>query len=246
MTRFRGSEQCWGSSALADEIYREAPWISFDLDLSASDNISLSCFGTRFTVKPVLSGPDREDRRGEASAVAFVGVERRDADGWMYTDDRTYTVKSARAMQIYRVTVNTAAEHIIHSGAYLAERIHAARARFSLQPLNAAMKQPAIFAGRERRRESAGTRKRGGPEVQGPTGNGTVSAPGSPFAKEIKRFRAICLDAKHEAHACQLPPFALRSRVTGPAPVTLFPSESRLHPPHKDIRIHRLTVMYNV
>jgi len=28
-------------------------------------------------------------------------------------------------MQIYGVTVNTAAERIIHSGAYLAERVHA-------------------------------------------------------------------------------------------------------------------------
>lgn len=32
-------------------------------------------------------------------------------------------------------------------------------------------------------------------------------APSPPFAKEIKRFRAICLDAKREVH--------IRARVTG-------------------------------
>lgn len=54
--------------------------------------------------------------------------------GWMCTGGRNVPRRggrtvargpSARTMQIYGVTVNTAAERIIHSGAYLAERVHA-------------------------------------------------------------------------------------------------------------------------
>lgn len=53
------------------------------------------------------------------------GASGHHVDGCVLTTVPWRTVKSARAMQIYRVTVNTAAEHIIHSGAYLAERVHA-------------------------------------------------------------------------------------------------------------------------
>lgn len=63
---------------------------------------------------------------GEASA--FVGVERRDTDGWMWTDDRTVAYREVRAGDANLRgdgKHNTEAEHIIHSGAYLAERVHA-------------------------------------------------------------------------------------------------------------------------
>lgn len=46
--------------------------------------------------------------------------------GWMYRYRRSYrNVKSTWPMQIYGVTVNTAAKHIIHSDAHLTERVHA-------------------------------------------------------------------------------------------------------------------------
>lgn len=65
-------------------------------------------------------------RRREASAVpSWAGNVGTPMDGCVLTTVPWRTVKSARAMQIYGVTVNTAAERIIHSGAYLAERVHA-------------------------------------------------------------------------------------------------------------------------
>lgn len=98
------------------------------------------------------------------------------------------------------------------------------------------MKQPAIFAGRGN--ESAETPDGGGPEVQGlPSGNGTVSAPGSPFAKEIKRFRAICSDARHEAHVRQprrLTFASYRARLVS-LPALLLPES--ITPSYKDIRM---------
>jgi len=75
-----------------------------------------------------------------------------------------------------------------------------ARARFSLQPLDADETSGNIR--RTRGSKGAETPRRA-PEIQKPSRNGNVSASGSPFAKEIKRFRAICSDAKREAHVRQ-------------------------------------------
>lgn len=54
-----------------------------------------------------------------------------------------------------------------------------------------------------------------------------VSAPSPPFAKEIKRFRAICLDVKREVH--------IRARVTGCRP--LFPGVDYVFPPFHPAKI---------
>lgn len=64
--------------------------------------------------------------RGRESAMSpWTCNVRTSVDGCIGTDDRAVNVKSAWTMQIYGVTVNTAAEHIIHSDAYLTERVHA-------------------------------------------------------------------------------------------------------------------------
>lgn len=68
-------------------------------------------------------------------AVSLMGVLRGDVQ-WMDVhggrraqrpgeEDAPRRGPSARTMQIYGVTVNTAAGRIIHSSAYLAERVHA-------------------------------------------------------------------------------------------------------------------------
>ncbi|EGI63139.1 hypothetical protein G5I_08587 [Acromyrmex echinatior] len=199
-----------------------------------------------------LGALSRSGAIGEAFCRAFVGVQRRDTDGWMCRYRRPYvpwrTVKSVRAMQIYGVTVNTAAERIIHSAAYLAERVHAftlgatdgrgssyrildhtdihhapAHARFYLQPVDADRTSSNIH--RTRGSESAGT-----PDEEGPRYKSRRET--EPFPHRVRHLQRKLNDSEQFARMRSMrctfasPPYILELQGCR---LPSFPS-SRLYP----------------
>ncbi|KYN29618.1 hypothetical protein ALC57_00880 [Trachymyrmex cornetzi] len=154
--------------------------------------------------------------------------------------------KSARAMQIYGVTVNTAAERIIHSAAYLAERVHAftlgatdgrgssyrildhtdttrypARARFYLQPVDADRTSSNI-------RRTGGSESAGTPDEEGPRYKSRRET--EPFPRRVRHLQRKLNDSAQFARTRSMrctftsPPYILELQGCRLSSESIIPS----------------------